>query len=244
MLHRNARFNRAKRFALALATCLTCISAHATPVTYSTSGTITSGTDYLGSFSNGALNRDLSGLSFTQSVTFDPTLVTPDVAAPPDYTFVDGHLHSGVATSTITIGGVSHSFTWDASKFLFAQVALMNWLTQGDTSRFDGVVFRTFGLTENYTNVDIGSNVYSRTHPLQLGLNLDQNWSYNVHSDDMVHDAWVAIYGPNGENALQYAGTPETISMQVVSSVPEPSELLLLSLGLAVLLAVRRKAQA
>lgn len=244
MAHCSTQFNSIKHIALALVASLACISSHATSITYSTKGTITAGTDYLGSFSNGAVNHDLSGLPFAQSVTFDPTLVTPDVAAPSDFTFVNGHLYSGTATSTITIGSVSHSYTWDASKFLVAQVALMNWLTQGDSSRFDGVVFRTFGLTENYTNVDIGSNVFSRVNPLQLGLNLDQNWSYKVHPEDMVQDAAVAIYGPNGENELQYFGTPQDISMQVASSVPEPSSVVMLSLGLAALLVARRKAQA
>lgn len=244
MVYQNTRFYSAKHFALVLTTCLACIYAHAVPVTYSTSGTITSGTDYLGNFSNGIMNRNLSGLSFTQSVTFDPTLVTPEVAAPPDYTEVFGHLYSGIAIATITIGSVSHSYTYDASKFLLTQVALINWLTQGDTSRFDGAVFKTYGLTENYTSVEIGSNVFSRTNPLQLGLNLDQNWSYSVHPDDMTQDAWVAIYGPIGENELQYAGTPLTISMQVATSVPEPSEGLLLSSGLAALLVMRRKTRA
>lgn len=242
MTHRIARTNIFIQLAVSLAIFLPCAHSQAIPITYTTTGTILSGTDHGGGFSNGESDRELSGQSFSQSVTFDPSFVNADVSAPPDYTFVSGHIYSGNATSIITIGNISHSYTWDASKFLYAQVGLMNWLTQGDTARFDGVAFRTFGLTEDYTSVDVGSNVYSRSNPFHLGLNIDQNWSYNVHPEDMIQDAFASIYGPLGQVELQYTGRPESISMHV-AEVPEPSPSALFVLGFAVLLVMRRKTQ-
>jgi hypothetical protein len=223
--------------AASAAVVLACGHANAVPITYTTSGIILSGIDSRGTFSQGVASRDLSGLTFSQSVTFDPTLVTNETSEV-DYTSIYGRLYSSTATTTVTIDNVSNSFSWDASKFILAQVALMNWLTQGG-SPFDGVVFRTFGLTDNDTNVDVGSNVYSRVNAFQLGLNLEQNWSYVVKPDDFVQDAAFSVWGTDAE--ANYLGRPDTISMQIATTVPEPSSVILIALGFTLLFAARRK---
>jgi hypothetical protein len=137
----------------------------------------------------------------------------------------------------ITIGEVSHSFAWDASKFAYAQVALINWLTQG-AGAFDGVVFRTFGVTEDYTNVDVGSNVYSSINAFQLGLAVDQNWSYRVKPEDFVQDAAFSVNGTDFE--ADYLGRPEFVSMEVATAVPEPASIALFVAGCLLLTGARR----
>ena len=235
--------NISKQLAFLLAIAFTHAASIAAPITFTTSGKIVSGTAYQGAYSGGVSNRDLTGEAFIQSVTFDPIAVTPDFDSPPDYTFLSGRIYSGVVTSIVTIGDVSNSYVWDASKFLFAQVGLLNWLTKGDTTRFDGVVFRTFGLTGDYTSVDIGSNVYSNINAFQLGLDLAQNWSYKVQPGDMIQDAAVSILDPFGQIEMSYFGQPGMISMAVDTAIPEPSASALLALGLATLLIARRRQQ-
>ncbi|QYF95390.1 PEP-CTERM sorting domain-containing protein [Massilia sp. PAMC28688] len=242
MPHLFSKLGLLKHGVILMAMACFASAANATLMTYTTSGTIQSGKDFAGNFSHGVAGRDLAGLHYSQSLTFDPSLIASQIMPPSDHTHVTGPMHSGMPVSTITIGDVSVSYVLD--KNLSGQVSLINFLTLGDTQRFDGVVFGAGGHTADWNYVWATSSVYSHKHAYGLGLGLYQNWSYEVPADDRKYpDSYVMMYGPWGPTQLEYYGIAETVSMQIASDVPEPSSVLLLAMGIG-LLAARRRPQA
>ncbi len=160
--------------------------------------------------------------------------------APIDYTHLMGPITAGTGMSTITIGSVSMSFAWDPSKSFSAQIALANWLTAGTPNPdiVDFAMANAYGLTENYTNVTLTSNARSRVNPMQLGLNLDQNWSYVMQPSDYRRAAFFQVFGTDAE--AFYTGRIDQVSMHAAAEVPEPSGLFFLGLAPALLFASRR----
>ncbi len=86
-------------------------AANAAVFSFASSGTITSGYDSTGFF--GAVG-DLTGKTFSQVITLDPTAYNNIIDIGNGATEYYGTL-TGIATDTVTINGVARAFTWNLS---------------------------------------------------------------------------------------------------------------------------------
>ena len=230
------------RFCMAVIGMACAVAAHATPLVFSYSGTISSGTDNRGTFSNGVAGTDLTGASFTQRIVFDPAAIPVwnDPANPYPGSQVFGQQSGNVGTDTITINGVSHTFTWDWSKYNVSQMYLANAISRNDSSaqQIDQVGISFDGNTANYTTVVAQAWIYNSNSPLNLGSSFNQNWTRNVQRGDTAA-SYFQVFGPDAE--VSFYGSPATFSIQSPAPVPEPDGVVMLGVGIALLALKRRK---
>jgi hypothetical protein len=212
--------------------------AHATPWTFATRGMIFSGTDTTGVF--GSANSDLAGQSYSQVFTLDPSQYQNQVGGGlTDSEHYGYGVLSGMATDTVTVNGVSKTYTWDLSnlnQWGFGEVE--NSLTQPSSNtnpNFDQAYQSQSGVTADLQSVYGYDYVYSYTNAFNLSLSYNQVWSYNVLTGDFGESHFITS-GPDG--IANFAGTPTFIS---INAVPEPAPLALIGLGLLGVVAVRRK---
>lgn len=212
-------------------------TAAATPWTFTTTGTISTGYDTTGVF--GAANTDLYGMSFSNSITLDPTAYANIVYNDADANSRTGTL-TGSATTTVTVGNTTKTFIWDLSSFYnWGQSYLGAYNTNyGAGMIFDEAYQNQSGYTADGSNLVSYGYLYSYVNAFGLSTSFNQNWARTVQAGD-YGGSYFYIYGNSGYASFQ--GTPSTISIN--SPVPEPEAyaMLLAGLGLLSFTAKRRK---
>jgi hypothetical protein len=201
-------------------------NASATTWSFSSSGTIDSGIDVTGIFGNSG--TDLANLYYSQRITLDPSLYDAyqysDIYGSNGY----GSLPStALATDTVTVNGISVTFTWDTSNFNYGQSSVYSYLTQG-IQDVDYAYQYQYGYQASGSYVESNSFVYSYANAFNIGPGFDQFWAYYVQPNDNAHSSFFV----SGNNEYAYFNaTPTKFSI----SVPEPQTYTLLLAGLAMM---------
>ena len=212
---------------------LFCGNTQASVWTFTTKGTIDFGIDnnYFFDTSTG-----LAGLSYTDVITIDPTLYS--------FQFSDSTRHYGsdvqfgTATDMLTINGVTKIFTWDLNVLDTGLSYLSNNVTQGVPGIDEAQQFQQ-GKNTSGRYLNDNSFVSSSVNVLNLGLNYDQKWSYNVQSGDFAQTVIYSI-NPNNTEDFFMSGTPTFASINSVPAVPEPENYAMLMAGLGLMGVVAR----
>ena len=215
-------------------------SANSATWTITTIGTIYDGYDTTGVF--GTANTDLTGMTFSQVISLDPTAYATQYTD--SYVNYGSYALSGNATDTVTVNGVTQTFTWDLANNIFGDnygvSYLQNSLTQG-AEPYDEVYQYQSGHTADRSTLIAANTLYSSTNAFNHGLNFDQVWSRNVQPGDI---GW-AYFDLSGNSGTAYIrGFPMSLSInEPISPVPEPATytMLLAGLGLIGFTTWRRK---
>jgi hypothetical protein len=210
--------------------------AQAEVVTVVTSGTIGSGTDYLGLF--GTVGRNLSGLSYTQTISADLAqgyatggnshylnLTNPDTAT---------------LTGRTVVGGATYNWTVNGAS---AALQLSKFQGDGFTSYPDQIYLggNTFNSPSNGgVQVDIENSVYSTSRSFVSNLNPGQQL---IPSTNGLTNLSLFTVQNSGGSTTFYATS--TLTYVALNPVPEPESWAMLVLGLGVMGALaRRRAKA
>ncbi|NVO05779.1 MAG: PEP-CTERM sorting domain-containing protein, partial [Rhodoferax sp.] len=176
-------FNRfPAAIALTVVSILFCAQANASTVTMTETGIIGSGFDTYGTFFNG-IGTDLAGKTFTQSITFDPLLLSGQFNAAGSYQ--GSGLDNIPATLSININGITQVIDFTA---LSSQAQLRNGNTAGlggnigDAAQMEIGNGITFGSTRYNANVEAGLSVWTdpndTTTKFGISLALNQSFAY------------------------------------------------------------------
>ncbi len=217
--------------ALSVATLsLTLVSgaAHAVPWTFTTAGTITAGIDGLGEF--GAVNHDLSGLSYTMSMTLDPDAYTRRENSE-HHLHYDGNLR-GQAIQIVTINGVSQRYVMDDQSVGESYLYAAPWYTQASQS-IKGVMANGYELSSE-------QSVWSYERFFALPAT-EQAFAYKaLASDGGFASLQIDV---NGARTHFTSDVLTFVSISNLNAIPEPAPLALFTLGLCALGAARRRAR-
>lgn len=221
---------------LAVSLFLSLMAGQASAWTFTNKGTITIGIDDQGFF--GAAGADLTGLSYMDVITLDPSLYVNQYSDSISHNGF-GSL-SGTATDTLTINGIAQTFTWDLSKINYGESGLFNALTQGYGSIPDEIRQFQSGYNTSGGFLDNTTDLYSYVNAFNLGLDYNQVWSRNLQPGDIAE---TRIYSMTVGRNFFLNGTPDFISINDVAAVPEPETygMMLVGLGLMGFVIRRRK---
>jgi hypothetical protein len=228
------KFLKSVAFATSFSLSLFYGNAQATVWTFTTQGTIDFGVDNNYFFGT---STSLAGLSYTDVITIDPTLYS--------FQFSDSTTHygrdiqSGTATDMLTVNGVTKTFTWDLTVLDTGLSYLSNNVTQGVPGIDEAQQFQQ-GKNIHGRYLNNNSFVSSSVNALNLGLNYDQNWSYNVQTGDFAQTVIYSI-NPNNIEDFFMSGTPTFASINSVPAVPEPENYAMLMAGLSLMGVVARR---
>ncbi len=216
--------------AMAGASLLGPVAAQATMVDGSFSGTLSDGTDGTGVFGF-TPGTDLTGDTVTGTFVYNTNLFTSAPSGSTDNYIGTG---PGALTVTLTINGVSHTFTDSANSSLYLDSSGTSEVTyQSDASSVSGstTVNDTFLL-----------DVFDPFTPLVASTSLDQSFStsnpYSSTGSFTIND---------GDPTLQATGdfTLGTLSQApLTTGVPEPASVTLLLAGVAGISAGRARRRA
>lgn len=214
-----------------LSTSLLSVQAQAAPWTFTTNGTIQDGYDTSGVF--GRANTDLRGLSYSQTITVDPTRYvyetgTGNVGLQYGY----GAL-SGMASDTVTVNGVSKTFVFDLSQYNEGESYLQSVPGFGEAYQYQQ------GYAANGQYIYAYQYVYSFTHQFIASTSYDHSLSYAVQAGDQGG----IYFTTRGHDGIAYinGGMPQHLAITAANNIPEPASLALFALGLMAVGATRRK---
>jgi len=211
-----------KIIAAAFAIMLGPVAAHATVIDGSFSGTLTSGVDTTGVF--GPASSDLTGDAITGTFVYVTTSLTPSVSGSQNTLTGTG---PGALTVTVTIDGVSHTFTDNTSSSIFLDSgASQITITSADAP--SGGVDEDFSLEAD----DIFTPFITSTDPAQTFNTSDAY--LNSQGQFVIDDAGPTVEA-NGQFIIASISTTTA-----TTSTPEPASLILLCTGLAGITGLRR----
>ncbi len=195
---------------------------------------INSGTDDHGFF--GTADSDLAGLLYTDVITLDPSLYADQFSDATQH-FGEDSL-TGTVAHTVTINGISQTFTWDLTQSNSGKSYLSNSVTQGLGS-YDQAYQLQNGTNGSGRYLQGISYIYSSVNAFNLGLSYDQNWSYNVQKGDLG-ETQVAS-NDQFEQDFYFNGTPTFIAINSVAAVPEPETYAMLLAGIGMIGFITRR---
>lgn len=214
------------------------VQANAIPVSVTATGTITSGTDYFGTFGNPS--SLLAGETFSQTMSFD---TASNDAFTSGLGFTETHnsrAESTFITITTSINGHTYSDTVTYLSSPFSNsLQVANFLsTYGQY--YDSIYASTCAFVPNVQFFCTTLSAKSTTHHFLPTSSLDQVVTYHLHPDD-TSIATVKITDVGVD--VTFDGTVDTISLNSGANIPEPGSVALLAGGLFALLGLRARAR-
>ncbi|WP_296945381.1 PEP-CTERM sorting domain-containing protein [uncultured Massilia sp.] len=197
-------------------------------VTFTSTGTITRGDDYIDYFHNGGV---LIGQQFTMSLTVDVSTLSL-FPSNPDAVVYGNATDTAVSWGELTINGRTFSWANDQSS---SYVIKRNPADAGHGASID-----TWGIANDgisvYASTDIRS-LYNRFLP---DRDITQPVVFDMGAPYMEGETYVSVNG--GTQGFDFSATRLASAAWTVSAVPEPGSYAMLAAGLAVAgLARRRK---
>jgi hypothetical protein len=218
------------RFAAIISFSLLAGQVQAALWTVTTSGTIYSGFDKAGYF--GAVNSDLRGLSYTQSVTLDPLQYS---TVSRQAFFQTGFGTISAAKVTVSVNGVSRSFLLDPTKDNDGRASLLA------ASNQERVVMNQYGYQADGEFFGSFLDFNSYDYKFLNGVGFDQVVSYDAQPGDDGYYYFSAGRGAPGEVVDTFWDANVTNISINAADVPEPASAALFALGLLAFAAARRK---
>jgi hypothetical protein len=208
-------------------------SASAQTWTVTTTGQISYGYDTSGVF--GTANSDLTGMTYTQTIT---TSIDPSQWSEAVETNINSHLYGAGPSfiDTVTVGG--HSFSVTAAT-LIGQQELINSVSSGGTDT-DQIYSDQQGQTINGSLLRVYQSAASYSRSFVPGLSFSQTISQDVSNDEFEKTAYFGLFG--SERAY-FGGVPNSIFVNA-NPVSEPHMLMMMMCGLGVLGLARRRSVA
>ncbi len=219
------------KFAAVIAATLFAGHAQAAPWTFTTTGTIQSGYDSSGVF--GAANTDLYGKSYIMTMVLDHDLYSYQ------YNYnqqINGYgTLTGSATNTVTVNGVTKSYTFDLSKYNWGQSYLY-----ANPSFTQAYQYQS-GTTTGGLSVYGENTIYAWNNATFAQTAANPAFKYQSVAGDYGY----ANFNVSGNSTYAYfnGGRPQTLSINAAADVPEPAPLALFALGLVAFGVARRKAR-
>jgi hypothetical protein len=211
----------------AAASLLSPVAAHAIIIDGSFSGTMSDGTDVSGVFGEPA-STDLTGDPVTGTFVYDSSLFT---GVPAGSTETYTNTATGALTVTVTINGVSHTFTDSANSSIY--------LDDSGTSEVQYVANASSVSGGTTINDTFDLDVLDPGDPFVTSTSLDQSFSTS-DATTLTGSFSIIDTGP-----AQTASGDFTISTlqqgPAPAATPEPASMALLGVGLAGIAAVRRR---
>lgn len=200
-------------------------------ITITSSGTITEGNDYINYFHAGS---DLVGQQFSMSLTIDTNLL-PVVTNTPDYSSYQNYTDSAFSKGTLTINGVTYSWTNDQSN-----------VTAG--MRMDGrhsAGIDAYGIANDGNSVYASTNIRSDKSLFLKSTDITQNVVFPMGGPrylEVVGETYVSVHPEHWETqGFVIIARDIGAATWAVSPVPEPGEYAMLAAGLALAGLARRR---
>jgi hypothetical protein len=206
---------------------LSPVAAHAVIIDGSFSGTMSDGTDISGVFGEPAAT-DLSGDPVTGTFVYDSSLFT---GTPAGTTDTYANTATGALTVTLTINGVSHTFTDSANSSIFLDAgpnSEVQYVANASSSAGGSTIADTFDL-----------DIFDPTDPFVTSTSLNQSFSTS-DATTLAGSFSIIDTGP----AQQAVGdfTINTLSQGPAPvATPEPASMALLGVGMAGIAAIRKR---
>jgi hypothetical protein len=213
-------------------------AAQATPTwTFAVSGTIDSGTDFVGAF--GAVGQDLTGLHFSETLT---TSVNPAHYADKDLTgsstSYSGYFPGFVVTATVNGVTVSETVTTEA----WGKQLISNAVSAG-VAGTDTVSTDEYGFDDD--GKQAFARLYAYTSDPALGFVSALDFSQFINASNPALKLFASFRIAQSDfSQVEFSGTPDSFTVNAgdpTSDVPEPASLALIGLGVAGMGALRRR---